>query len=62
MLKNKLCTLVKGLGEKLSQKRWKPMNQMIRIWDREPSSLSSHALTSFYIDFFKIHISYVKVT
>jgi hypothetical protein len=62
MLENILCTLVYGLGEKLLGMRQNLMSLLIRLWDREPTSLSSHVLTSFYIKFSFIHFSYVKVT
>ena len=62
MLKNILYTLVWGLGENLFWKREKLMSLLIRFWDREPSSLSSHALISFYIQISFIHISNVKLT
>ena len=32
------------------------MSLLIRFWDREHDSLSSHVLTSFYIKFSFIHI------
>ena len=48
MLENISCTLVSGLGEKLMQKRHKLMSILIRFRDGEPTSLSSHVLTSFF--------------
>ena len=44
---NNLCTLVYGLGENSLQKRQKLMTLLIRFWDREHGSLSSHVWTSF---------------
>lgn len=49
MLKNKLCTLVQGLGEKVLRKSQKLMNLLIRFQEIEPNCLSSHVSTSFYI-------------
>ena len=56
MLKNKLCTLVWGLGERLLRKRHKLKSLSIRLWDREPSCLISHVLTSIYIEKYYSHI------
>ena len=49
-------SIVHDDGEKLLQKRQKLMSLLIRFWDRELSSLSSHVLTSFHIKLSTFHM------
>ena len=46
---NMLCMLVLGLDGEMLRKRQKLMSLLYRFWDRDPSSLYSYVLTSFYI-------------
>ena len=49
---SELCTLVHGSCEKMLRKRQKLMSFLVRFWDKEPSSLTSHVVTYFSIKSF----------
>ena len=57
MLESRLCTLFM-FRWKFARKRIDALSLLIRFWDLEHSSLSSHVLTSFYLSIFhmwKLH-------
>ena len=59
ILENILCTLLYDFRWKTISKEWKVneplMSLLLRFWDREPSSLCSHVLKSFYKKLFYPH-------